>query len=130
MDRGFGQQAQLNEAHAIIVRFEQALGGFRHTGALATDADDDIPALQAADAIAWASRTIQLRGALPEGFEPLGEILREDIAPPHVTIRVPADGIQMMAEPINAWISKHGAIPKLTHIVTREVGGVTVKLKP
>lgn len=69
VDKGFGYQDQLNIAHALIVNFEIALGGFRHTGELDSDTDDRVPALQAADVVAWASRKRELLGALPEGFE-------------------------------------------------------------
>jgi hypothetical protein len=130
VDRGFGHQEQLNQAHEIIVRFEKAMGGFRHTGALGTESDDHVPALQAADAISWASRRMERDGMLPEGFEPLGEVLIEDSRPPHITIPIPPDGIKMLADPINAWINKHGEIPKLTDILSRRLGGVQVKLKP
>jgi hypothetical protein len=129
VDRGFGHQEQLNQAHEVIVRLEKAVGEFRYTGALATDTDDDIPALQAADAIAWASRQISLNGALPEGFEPLAEVLRGNIKPPHQRIHIPKDGIQMLAEPINAWISKNGRMPQITDIVARQIGEHVVKLK-
>jgi len=114
----------------LIVRFEIAMGEFRHTGALATDTDDRVPALQAADAIAWASRKMELHGKLPEGFEPLSEILREDLASaPHATIRIPKDGVQMFADPVNRWISKYGEVPRLTDIVSRQMNGVAVKLR-
>jgi len=129
VDCGFGHQDQLNQAHKLIVDFEIALGGFRHTGALATDSDDGIPPLQAADAIAWASRKMQLQGSLPEGFEPLSEVLRDDLGRPHVTIPMPPDAIKRLAVPINNWISNHGAIPQLTDIVVRRLDGISVKLK-
>ena len=129
VDAGFGQQNQLNEAHRFLVRFEQATGGFKHTGALATDTDDRVPALQAADAISWASRQMELHHSLPEGFEPLLDVINEDISPPHVTISIPRDGIEMFADPINAWLTKHGAMPKLTEIAGREINGQLVKLK-
>ena len=129
VDRGFGRQDQLNQAHKLIVDFEKALGGFRHTGALATGSDDDVPALQAADAISWASRKIQLNGALPEGFEPLSEVLREDGPGPHVTVPMPSDGIKMFADPVKKWIAKYGTMPALKDIVVRQGNGFVAKLK-
>jgi hypothetical protein len=128
VDRGFGYQDQLNQAHKIIMDFETAFGGPRHIGALATDSDDQVPALQAADAISWASRKMILNGSLPEGFEPLGELLREEGSRPHKTLPVPRDGIQMLAKPINNWIKQHGSLPELRDIVVREVGGQWYKL--
>ncbi|HXP85579.1 MAG TPA: hypothetical protein VN841_12710 [Bryobacteraceae bacterium] len=129
VDRGFGHYDQLVEAHRIIVRFEEALGGFRHTGALGEDSDTDVPALQAADAIAWASRKLELAGSLPEGFEPLAEALSETTK--HVTIPIDRDGIRMLAKPVRNWISRNGAIPKLEDIlVRRTMDGFAVKLKP
>jgi hypothetical protein len=103
------------------VNLEKLAGGFRHTGALATDSDDDIPALQAADAISWASRKMKIDGALPEGFETLSEVLREDFILPHVTIPIPRHGIKMLANPINNWISRNGSIPLLSDIVVRRL---------
>jgi hypothetical protein len=129
VDEGFGYYDQLVQAHNVIVRFEQAMGGFRHTGALATDTDDRIPPLQAADVISWGSRQMQLRGQLPEGFEPIAEILRHDKRPPHQTVPIPREGIKMLAEPINAWISKHGRMPELTDIMSRDFLGYKVTLK-
>jgi hypothetical protein len=129
VDHGFGHQGQLNQAHKLIVDFEKAFGGFRHTGALAVDSDDDIPALQAADAISWASRKMQLNGTLPEGFEPLLEVLREDGERPHVTVPMPSDGIKMLADPVNAWIAKYGRNPALKDILVRHVNGFVAKLK-
>ena len=129
VDHGFGHQDQLNRAHELIMRFEQGMGGFRHTGALAVDSDDRIPALQAADVIVWASRKIELNGTLPEGFEPLNDVLRGDMRRPHSTIRIPRDGIEMLAKPINTWIAKHGDIPQLTDILSRSFHGFNVTLK-
>lgn len=129
VDRGFGHQAQLNEAHRIIVEFEQAFGGFRHTGSLATDTDDDWAPLQAADAIAWASRKLVLAGSLPEGFEPLGELLREDTPRVHVTIALDREAIKMFAKPVNNWIAKTGTMPKLADVLSQRFDGVSFKLK-
>jgi hypothetical protein len=129
VDRGFGHQDQLNEAHRIIVEFEQELGEFRHTGSLATDTDDDWPPLQAADAIAWASRKLALQGSLPEGFEPLGTALLEDGSRVHVTIPLDKGAIRMLATPIKNWIVKTGTVPKLTDVLVRRFDGVSFKLK-
>lgn len=118
VDRGFGHQDQLNAAHAVIANIEKQRGGFKHTGALATETDDEVAALQAADAIAWASRKTQLDGTLPEGFEPLGEVLREDFVLPHKTIHIPPFGIKMLANVINNWIAKNGTIPNLSDVIS------------
>ena len=116
-DEGFGHQQQLNDAHAVVVNLEVKAGGFRHTGPLAFDSVDDVPALQAADVITWASRKKQLFGNLPEGFEPLDEVLREDSNRPHRTIEIPRAGIKMLADPINAWITRKGIAPSLNDII-------------
>jgi hypothetical protein len=129
VDRGFGHQYQLNQAHKLIVDFETALRMGRHTGSLAVAADDHVPPLQAADVIAWASRRMQVQGKLPEGFEPLEEVLREDTERPHKTIRIPLDGIQMLSKPVNNWILKHGRMPTLRDIMVRTVDGHSFQLK-
>lgn len=128
VDTGFNYQDQLNRAHQIVVDFEKASGGFRHTGALATDSDDRVPALQAADAIAWASRRVAIDGKLPEGFEPLREVLNESDGERHVTIPINAENIKLLSDPVNNWISKRGTVPSLKDFVTRTFGGVRVKL--
>jgi hypothetical protein len=72
---------------------------------------------------------MQRDGRLPEGFEPLEAILREGVRPPHATISIPRDGIQMFAAPVVNWITKHGEVPRLIDVVSRQVDGVSVKLK-
>lgn len=126
VDRGFGHYEQLVDAHRVIVEFERELGGFRHTGTIGEDSDDRVCPLQAADAIAWASRKMELArsvpaGAVPEGFEPLAAAVAEDNR--HVTIPIDREGIRMLSKPINNYRSKNGAMPKLTDIIVRNVGG-------
>ena len=121
VDTGFGQQDQLVEAHSVVVALEKVTGEVRHTGALTFDSDDNVPALQAADVISWASRRRQLLGALPEGFEPLNEVLNEDRITAHAHIPLPKDGIKMLANPINLWISRKGSMPRLSDLVVRRM---------
>jgi hypothetical protein len=128
VDHGFGHHEQLAQAHKLIVDFEVALRGPRHTGAMATDSDDGVPPLQAADVISWASRKMELSKALPVGFEPLGTILLEEPPPRHRTLTIPRDGIRMLANPVNKWISEHGSVPQLADIV-QYFNGIPVKLK-
>jgi len=134
VDCGFEHYEQLVEVHRVILGIEKGIakefGGYRHTGALGQDSDDRVPALQAADAIAWTSRRMELKGALPEGFEPLAEILREEGSHPlHVTIPVDLNAIKMLATPINKWIAKYGRLPSLADIFVGRVGSFAVKLK-
>ncbi len=129
VDHGFAYESQLRQAHSVLLRFEIAFGDAHHTGAFGTDTDTRVAALQAADVVSWAVRKIELTGALPEGFEPLAEILREDLTPPHRTISIPHDGIKMLADPINKWISEHGSVPQLADIVIAHFNGKPFKLK-
>ena len=134
VDCGFGRYEQLVEVHRVILGIEigiaQEFRRFRHTGALAQDSDDRVPALQAADVIAWASRKLEIEGSLPEGFEPLMEVLREEGQHPlHVTIPINLDGIKTLAKPISNWIAKYGELPTLADILVRRVGSFAVKLK-
>jgi hypothetical protein len=134
VDCGFGHYDQLVEVHRVILGIEVGMarefGAPRHTGSLTTDTDDDWPTLQVADAVAWASRKKELSGSVPEGFEPLLEVLREEGAMPlHVTIPVEFDDIKMLADPINKWTAKYGTLPTLSDILVRRVGSFTVKLK-
>jgi hypothetical protein len=108
----------LNVAHSVILDNERAEGKFLHTGALAYDIDDRVPALQAADVIAWAARKRELLGgSLPEGFEPLLEALRPRPVPPHAHIPIPRDGLKMLADPIHRWICRRGSIPLLGEVI-------------
>jgi len=116
VDTGFGREDQLREAHSVIVTLEKRAGGFRHTGALGFDTDDRVPALQAADVISWASRKRQL-GGLTEGFEPLSEVLNQDRITAHAHIPLPKEGIKMLADPVNLWISMRGVVPNLSDVV-------------
>ena len=118
VDSGFGYSWQLEAAHALLVNLEKQRGGFRFTGSLAFGSDDLIPALQAADVIAWAARNKQLLGALPEGFEPLEDAIRDDdIDTRHLHLPISKDGIQMFSAPVNKWISRRGEVPSLDQIV-------------
>ena len=134
VDYGFVHYEQLEEVHRVIYGIERGIardfGGLRHTGPLDQERDDRVPALQAADAVAWASRKKELTGTLPEGFEPLLELLREEGANPlHLTIPIDLDGIKMLADPINKWTTKYGKLPTLADVLVRRVGSFAVKLK-
>jgi hypothetical protein len=122
VDRGSAFPEQLNAAHSVVIEWERSTRPAVHTGALAFDTDDRVPALQAADLIAWAARRQQLNN-LGSEFLPLEAVLRENQMDaigknaPHRTVAIPLDGIEMFAKPINNWITKHGTIPALTDIV-------------
>ncbi len=115
-DTGFGYQSQLTEAHAVVVQTEKN-ARYRYTGALAFDSDDRIAALQVADVIAWAARKRDLLGYLPEGFEPLEEILQNERMPRHTHIPIPKAGIKLFSDPLNEWILNRGAMPTLAEAV-------------
>jgi hypothetical protein len=114
VDTGFAHSDQLIEAHRVVVDIERHSGN-RHTGALDFTSDDLTPPLQAADAIAWASRKRQLGGSLPDGVEPLEGLLQ---LPAHAHIRLPASGIRELSVPVNRWISRKGSIPALGDIIS------------
>jgi hypothetical protein len=133
VDCGFVHYEQLVEVHRVLHGMELGIakefGGFRHMGALGQDSDDRVPALQAADAVAWSSRRMELAGSLPAGFEPLTEVLRaEGKHPLHVTIPVDLDAIKMLSNPVNKWIAKYGELPTLADIFVRRVGSFAIKL--
>lgn len=117
VDTGFRHQDQLSEAHAVLINSEKRSGATRLTGALAFDSDDRVPALQAADIIAWASRKRQLDGALCKELGPLNELLRSDVKRPHGHLPLPFGAIKMLAGPIRNWISENGKLPILEDII-------------
>lgn len=103
-------------AHAAVVAAERAQG-FGFTGALASDTDDRVPALQAADVISWAAKKTNLHGVLPEGFEPLQDLLVEDRWPLHRHIHLPIEAIRMISGPINRWLQRKGEMPQLSDLI-------------
>jgi len=119
VDEGSAHPEQLRAAHAVVAAIEKRSDGFRPTAGIGFDTDDRIPALQAADVIAWASRRRHLEGALPEEFVPLNEVLQERVAPTHGHLDLPMGGIKMLADPINRWIERKGSIPTLADIIQK-----------
>jgi hypothetical protein len=127
VDLGSAFPEQLRAAHALIVKAQQGTPGEARIGAFAQDTDTNVAALQAADAIAWSTRRRHLDGGLPEGFEPLNAVLDERL---HVSVLMPKGSIAMIAAPINAWITKHGSIPKLSDVMAAEQGGRASSVAP
>ena len=110
VDDGVAHKDQLLLAHSVIMNIERQSQDFVHTGTLGFDIDDRVPAVQAADVIAWASRRKQL-GMLTNEFERLGAVLDDKTAPTHGHVSLPVLGIEMLANPINLWILRKGSIP-------------------
>jgi hypothetical protein len=113
VDDGFGHKDQLADAYSTIANIQRHSTEPRRVGTFGFAIDDDVPALQAADVIAWASRRKHLEGSLPEGFEPLNEIFERL----HEPVPIPRHGVNMLAAPINNWITKYGSMPKLSDVI-------------
>jgi hypothetical protein len=116
IDDGSAHKDQLLAAHSEVMRRERETRSFRYTAAMAFDTDDRVPALQAADVIAWSARRRETTGTLSGEFEPLNELFSKD-HPPHAHLRIPRDEIESFAAPINDWISRNGSLPSLAEIV-------------
>ncbi len=112
VDRGFSFSSQLDDAHRAITKVERERS-IVQTGSLTFQSDDTVPALQAADVIAWSARRRDA-GELTEEYEPLHEVLEISKRRPHMHIPLPTEAILMLAEPIYAWIFKHGSVPSFS----------------
>jgi hypothetical protein len=108
VDHGCAFPEQLLDAHRAIVNAERQTD-FRRTAGMGFDTDDRVPALQAADVIAWSARRREA-GKLTEEFEPLNEVLATK-KHPHVHIHLTPQAIAMLARPIYNWIAKYGEMP-------------------
>jgi hypothetical protein len=122
VDTGFGYSDQLRKAHDSIIDVHKTKNRSCFCGPLMFAPDDDIPALQAADIIAWTARKIKV-GGLREGFEPLREVLAAERSSrasknwmAHAHIDLPKSALEMFAKPINNWLSL-GALPSLRQIL-------------
>jgi hypothetical protein len=118
VDDGVAYKEQLVAAHSVVLGIERLNHntGRSWVGRLAFDIDDRVPALQAADVIAWSARRREL-GSLNGVFEPLHEVLSDKKAPTHGHIPMSIKGMEMIAKPINNWIAKRGSIPSLSDII-------------
>ncbi len=113
LDSGFPFSEQLVGVHASIIRVRRASKKSCFVGSLAFDSDDHVPALQAADVVAWSARRKAL-GALTDEFAPLGTILLKRLH--HIHVQLPKGGVNMFATPINNWIAT-GILPSLEDIL-------------
>jgi hypothetical protein len=122
VDDGAAHKDQLVTAHSIVFDIEKQSRNMGRSpsgpgvGALGFDIDDNVPALQAADLIAWSARRREL-GKLEGVFQPLHEVLNDKKAPTHGHVPVSSNGMDMLAIPINNWITKRGLIPSLKDII-------------
>lgn len=112
IDTGFAFQNQLTQAHRAIVESYRKKREDCFVGAMAFDSDDRVPALQAADMIAWAARKRAIDGDLPPQFIPINELFKDF----HSEIRLDSTAISMMATPINNWLSM-GVMPSLSDMI-------------
>lgn len=122
VDDGCAGKEQLSAAHSYLLELERRGGGFRHTGAMGFDTDDRVPALQAADVIAWSARRKALN-QLNDEFAPLAIVLDEN--PPissrwtgvHSHIPIPREGVEKWAEPIRDWLANKGSPPSFEDLI-------------
>jgi Protein of unknown function (DUF3800) len=112
LDVGFPHSDQLYAVHSAIIKALKDAGLPYFIGTMGQSPDDDVPALQAADVIAWAARRREL-GQLTDEFATLHWVLRPDRS--HEHIAVPKGGIRMFSRPIQNWLSA-GKLPSLEEL--------------
>jgi len=111
IDKGCAHPDHLNQAHSVVQERERERFQ-RMTGTIGFDDDEQIPALQAADLIAWTSRKKQNGEPLSDEFEPLEDVLSRR-KPAHSHISIPSDGIENWARPIRKWLKENGTLPSM-----------------
>jgi hypothetical protein len=111
------QREQLRAAHDKVVEIERSRDE-HFTGAMASDTDDNVIALQAADVIAWTYHRKNVSRSFGEDFKPLLKTIAEyQLSPagkrtqPHLSLSVRAYALEALAVPINNWIRGNGKIP-------------------
>jgi len=119
---------QMTAAHAVEIQLEQSRGEDL-TGAMASDSDDRVYALQAADAIAWTyHRELVSPDSFGEEFEPLKNIfIKTEVGYPtrvewhvHIKLHIAKEGIAIFARMINDYIKNHGAIPTWKDLIAAD----------
>ena len=116
---------QLDAAHSTVMKWEKKKG-HSHTGAIAFDLDERVSALQASDALAWTYHCQREYGRVEEEFVPLLELFKDQISFTgqrrrfHISLPVPKDGIKILADGINNWISENGEMPRLLSEMIKE----------
>jgi hypothetical protein len=107
-------ERQLRAGYKLIVEWQERYRPSIHTGAMATDSDDNVSALQASDMIAWIVNRKSTTGLTEEfegiedlfGSTPYSSIGEQPSGKSnfHISIDVPASGIEMLADGINLWL--------------------------
>lgn len=108
LDKGHPLSYQASTFHDVLLELQRSreilMGSFRF------DDDELVPALQAADLVAWATRRVTSSGSLPQGYEALNPIIQWQVRESGVPIRhfhfvVPRHWIAMFAERIKGWLN-------------------------
>lgn len=103
---------QLIDAHAAVLKAE--IGRENHpTAGLDFNTDTDVPALQAADMIAWVARRNEI-GKLHGEYAPLRQLIESRS---HIHKTLPVVGIAMLAAPLYGWLVRHEKMPSWTDII-------------
>jgi len=78
LDAGNPYADHVRKAHKAVLQYQNDVG-FLHAGGLYFDDDALFGVLQAADVIAWGARRRAAGLAFPPGYEPITEIINEDV---------------------------------------------------
>jgi hypothetical protein len=114
IDQGNRFTHQLMLGHLFAMIREKADRGLRLTGSLTFESDDNNPALQASDMIAWASRRRLYGKGLCNEFEPLLHFFKERFSAdglqirPHIHRKVAQELMQKMEDEISSNIDGLG----------------------
>ena len=97
VDTGNPYSDQIFDAHKSVSAIQDA-GNFYNLGSLTFDSDENVTALQAADAVCWSVRRRAVGKSFNNGLEPLEEILN---ARGHNHSPVPETFMRMLLDRIN-----------------------------
>jgi len=108
VDTGFSFSDQLVKAHTAIIENSKKRKSASFVGTLGFGDDRYVPALQAADVVAWSARRQELRTLVDE-FEPLNDVLHFlPVRPghaPHSPLSISKNAIKSIAPPIQKWLA-------------------------
>jgi hypothetical protein len=108
---------QVHDARRLIRQWEADSKYQANMGSVTFDTDSHVPALQAADAVAWVARRVLDYGTLDKEFAPLADIISPHVERPgstsigHLSYVVSSEVIGLLAAQIDGWLSSNGDLP-------------------
>jgi hypothetical protein len=121
VDSGCAHSHQLLAAHREMQAVDGQSSEHKMVGAMVFNRDDEVPALQAADIIAWCARRRELGHPLDEEYSPLQRLLateaEDGLNSVHAHTSITLENIRVLAMPIYNWLYRHGSLPGISDML-------------